>query len=510
MDRHAKSADLIEQRESEYRASSEIQKGAIPLYPYQKTLIECMRQLIAAVMCRDAGKSFAATLKAALSMLRGNDWLLLSASTPQVRALMELLAVHLHAIGQVVDVMMEDVRFEDDSRFTVYRITLPNDAQAAAVTATPHTVRGYHRHVYGDEWAHVKNNHKVWAALYPTITRGKRLILTSTYEGQQDHFYQAMTDTTGRWEQITIDIHTALEQGLTLLDPETGRQVDAEYIRSGLGDEQAWQQEYLCLPSGGDSIHLAMDLILETEDSRAPFVPQWAEAMAEKITSEYKAYRTDHMDRSFAHLVHIPREGGRLSLGYDVARKQHWSVIQIDEDRSGTGYPVATIEMQNTPFWVQKKVLDALLRHPRMRHACIDNTGIGAQLAEEAQDIFGRRVEAVTATNATNADLARKLKTAMEERTTTIASHKRIRDSLHAVRRGKTAQGHDRYWAPESPDGSHADHFWAKALCVRAMGGRSGRAEFYSPSIRDSKGRIQRPGQPGGIWSSISQWMGVG
>ena len=74
---------------------------------------------------------------------------------------------------------------------------------------------------------------------------------------------------------------------------------------------------------------------------------------------------------------------------------------------------VAVIEMKKQPFRVQRLVLNALLPHVLRSggRACIDKSGIGTQLAEEAEEEFGSKVEGITFNNSNNEALAIGLKT---------------------------------------------------------------------------------------------------
>ena len=160
---------------------------------------------------------------------------------------------------------------------------------------------------------------------------------------------------------------------------------------------------------------------------------------------------------------------GDLYLGFDIGRKKDLSVIWLDQKVNGILRTAAVIELKRQPFFVQEQVLHTLLALKNMRRACIDETGIGAQLAEGAQDLYGRtKVEAVTFTVANKESLATGLKQNFEDHGSQIPADTNIRNSLHSVKRFATTTGHFRFDAERTDATGHADHFWAKALSVQA------------------------------------------
>jgi phage FluMu gp28-like protein len=140
--------------------------------------------------------------------------------------------------------------------------------------------------------------------------------------------------------------------------------------------------------------------------------------------------------------------------------------------------------MAKTPFRAQRDVLYAYLEHPKMRRACLDATGLGMQLAEEAQADFGRhRVEAVDFTASWKEEAAYELRRRIEEKTLVLPEGQAIRDDLHAVRKTTTSAGNLRFdvAGSASTDG-HADRFWAAALACHAVSEYSGPVHVASRS----------------------------
>src|SRR5262249_4428176 len=103
-----------------------------------------------------------------------------------------------------------------------------------------------------------------------------------------------------------------------------------------------------------------------------------------------------------------------------------------------------------------------LLQLPQVKRCCIDATGQGLQLAEEARARFIWKVEPVTFTAPVKEELAFGLRTDMQHRQVRIVSDDKLSADLRAVKKEIPPSGNIRSLG-ESAD-SHCDRFWAKAL----------------------------------------------
>jgi phage FluMu gp28-like protein len=162
-----------------------------------------------------------------------------------------------------------------------------------------------------------------------------------------------------------------------------------------------------------------------------------------------------------------PSVGSELFLGVDVGRKHDLTVFWLLEKVGDVLWTRMLREMRGVPFSLQRDYLYSLIEGHPIRRCCIDASGIGAQLAEEASKRFGPRVEAVTFTSAAKEDLAITVRRHFEDRTIRIPADARLREDLHSVQRSYTTSGNARFDASRS-GGSHADRFWALALSLQA------------------------------------------
>jgi phage FluMu gp28-like protein len=184
---------------------------------------------------------------------------------------------------------------------------------------------------------------------------------------------------------------------------------------------------------------------------------------------------------------------GELYGGWDVARKKHFSVIWLDHKLGDVRYARYILQMANWPFAKQKESLHAVMKLPRLRRLCIDATGMGAPIAEEAIAHYGAyRTEAVTMTGAIKEMLATELYTAIEDRRCRFPADQTLRDSFHSIKKFITAAGNVRFDADATDETGHADHFWAKALAEHAAKSNAGPVTVTSKPGKRQKTDVSR------------------
>lgn len=401
------------------------------LLPYQRRWVEDASRFKIWLASRQVGKSFALTLEPVLDTVqRRTTWVFLSAGERQAQELAEKAKMHLEAIQTVAEELKDDFFDQDGERHKQLLLRLPNASRLIFLPANPATARGYTANVALDEAAFHKDSQAIWAALFPSITRSAdlKLRMCSTPHGKSNMFFRLWDRGGDVWSRHRTDIHDAVRDGLP---------IDPDELEAGLNDPEAWAQEYLLEFLEEATAYLSYELIATCEDPAAT------------------------IDLA---VEDIDRAAGDLYLGMDIGRKRDLSVIWLLQRSGDVNWTRRVIELRNTPFSVQREVLYGLL--PHVRRACIDSTGLGMQLAEEAGTRFGW-VEAVTFTNAVKSDLATTLRRAFEDRTVRIPIDETIREDLHSVRRVITSSGNIRFDA-DADDSGHADRFWALALAEHA------------------------------------------
>ena len=179
------------------------------------------------------------------------------------------------------------------------------------------------------------------------------------------------------------------------------------------------------------------------------------------ITSCQSADATSEMDWHALSQVRMKK-----CCGVDVGRSKSLTVIWINGmPTSNTAQTLAVIELRNTPFNEQRDMINRVMAIPGMGRCHIDAT-YNPQLAEEAQQRHGGRIEPVIFNIESKQDLALGLIRAANEKRIAIPVDEDIAADWYSVKRVVTKQGRVTYSAPYTSDG-HADRFWAAALaCV--------------------------------------------
>jgi len=176
-------------RKARLEAAAGIQAGTVRLLEYQRRWVEDDSPLKIVAKARQIGYSFSATLRAMLRCLdRKTTWIFLSKGERQSRLLMEKVHEHIHSCGIVADVF-ESTFFEGTS-LKQLEVRFPNGSVIYGLPSNPDTARGYSGNVTLDEFAFHADADKIYAALFPTITRGFSLEVISTPNGQQGKFYE--------------------------------------------------------------------------------------------------------------------------------------------------------------------------------------------------------------------------------------------------------------------------------------------------------------------------------
>lgn len=428
------------------QAANEL-SGIVPLYQYQKDWIQDDSRFKIANKGRQTGFSFGVALEVVLdSVARKTMWVLLSRGERQSKELMEKVQMHAKAIGHVCDVLESDFKI-DDRDYKLLELNLPNGSRIIGLPANPDTARGFSGNVVLDEFAFHGDSRKIWTALYPTITRGYKIRVISTPNGKSGKFYELYSGD-NRWSKHEVGIYKAVKDGLP---------IDIDELREGCDGEEDWLQEYCCEFLDEGSAFLSYELITgcENEEHTSSILPDYFKAT------------------------------GDLYLGMDIGRKKDLSVIWLWEKLGDTFYTRAVQELAKMKFRDQKSILYEYLQLPNLRRACIDCTGIGANLAEDAQLDYGQsRVEAVTFSNASKGEMAVNIKQVFEDKQARIPISKAIRNDLHSVKKIVTASNNIRYDADRDENG-HADRFWACALGLHAgQTDFSGKVEYTSVQHR--------------------------
>jgi len=370
---------------------------------------------------------------------------------------------------------MGETLIDEDKDVKALTIELPEHGEINALTSNPKRFRSKGGKAVWDEAAWHEHPQEMWDALEPVTMWGHPMRILSTHNGKR-FFYQLIQDIkAGRkpGSVHTVDIKEAVEQGL--LDRIKGRPATEEEKQEWLAQrrarcrsEEQWMQEYMCEPVDEADAFLTYEMIAAVEDGGV----LWPDG--------------PHKQRDIE---------GQLYLGFDVGRREDLSVIWLLEMVGPMTFTRDVRVMEKTPFRAQKDVLWSYLEHPALRRACIDESGIGMQMAEEAQDDFGRhRVEPISFTNSIKEEMAYAFRRRVEGKTIVLPQSQAVREDLHSIKKSTTSAGNIRFEVQGATDG-HADRFWAGALATHAVSEYQGPVQASSRDVDRNSGLTHRFGR---------------
>jgi len=428
---------------------------AIQLLPYQKNWIKDKSRFKIGMFARQTGKTFTTTLEIVddcflmESQGKRTRWVILSRGERQSKEAMEEVKKHCQAYQFAISFFESDYR-TDSTLYKQLEAILPGGSRIIALPANPDTARGFSGNVFLDEFAFHQDSRKIWSALFPVISAGYKLRVTSTPNGKSNKFYDLMTMQEGQWARHVIDIHQAVADGL---------QRDVDELKMNLNDADAWAQEYELKWLDEANAWLSFDLI-------------------------------NSVEHEYANLEHY--QGQPVYIGNDIARRNDLWVAWVLEPVGDVFWTREIIVKQRISFAEQDAILDGLFQKYPVARCVMDQTGMGEKPVEDAQKRHGRyRVEGMTFTPASKLLLATIAKQCFEDKRIRIPlGDNALRTDLHSLKKLDTPTGTPRFVADES-DG-HADRAWACFLALYAAQNPSNLIEFKSAGKRISADAAQK------------------
>ncbi|MCP1306495.1 phage terminase large subunit family protein [Paenibacillus tyrfis] len=161
---------------------------------------------------------------------------------------------------------------------------------------------------------------------------------------------------------------------------------------------------------------------------------------------------------------------GSLGGGYDVGRRKDASeLVSLDDTGNGKILRLMATYKQSD-FDLQEKEVSRFLEVAKPIRLCIDETGLGMDLAERLKKKYSGQVEPIPFTNATKEAMAIALHKEFERGRSgiLIPNDRDLISQIVAIKREVTSTGAFRY-AVERNEKHHGDKFWALALANHAL-----------------------------------------
>lgn len=155
-------------------------------------------------------------------------------------------------------------------------------------------------------------------------------------------------------------------------------------------------------------------------------------------------------------------------MGVDIGRKRDITAIVVVEKLGDAFYVRYIDELKGESFEAQRIKIEMLKNTYQVHRICIDETGLGMQLAEELKTRYSGAVEPVTFSVPVKESLVTYVRTLFEKHALKIISHQGLIKDIHSIKKTVTAAGNIRFDADRTESGGHGDYFWALALACHA------------------------------------------
>ena len=443
------------------------------LLAFQRRLANSVSRFVIALWSRQTGKGFTTSFIASRGAMTEprSKWLIVAPTERQSLETLDKCKDWIKAANlTVADSEEEFDALEKGSKIKAKIIELSNGSKIYALPGKPASLRGFTGYLVIDEFAFFEDQKEVWKAVFAVIVNPmasiKRVIVTSTPNGQGDMFHKLVDENflnpnpkrKVKWEVQKVTIHEAAKEWEaagklgTVIDETTGKErakTAEEYVaevREAFDTPEAWPQEFECEFLDTTSNLFTIDMLNAAESIDA----------------------TEH--------GFDPDEPGEFYGGFDFG---------------GISDPAV--------FWYAKKIGETLITRDilvlkgldtvDMLEACdsriakctrvsVDYTGPGRGFGDVAAKKYGEfdpdpkkflsgKIEKFTFTDPSKRDLFTKFRLCFGKIVTFFLPHADwVRADFRAMQMIVSGDSF-KFWSPRSSTG-HSDGCCAAALCKRA------------------------------------------
>lgn len=327
----------------------------------------------------------------------------------------------------------------------------------------------------------------VYTSAVPVLTRVKHgsLTLISTPLGKAGKFYEIWSESkkyknykrrTIYWWDFSLlckDVARARQEAPTMHTLQRVEEFGTEQLLELFNamDLEAFQQEFECAFIDDSTSYFPLNMVyacVMDDERKEDGMPSEQERL---------------MARDFKDLRH--KTMGSLGGGYDVGRRKDASELTGLDD-TGNGKILRLMETyKQSDFDLQERELSRFLDIAKPTRLCIDETGLGMQMAEGLKKKYGGQVEPIPFTNSTKEAMAIALHKEFEKGRSgiLIPNDRDLISQIVAIKREVTSTGAFRY-SVERNEKHHGDKFWSLALANWAVdNGRKKEYFFYAGSV---------------------------
>ena len=449
------------------------------LLTFQRALANSAARFLIALWSRQTGKGFTTSFiasRGAMTEARSN-WLIVAPTERQSLETLDKCKNWIKAANLTVAETEEEFdALEKNAKIKAKVIVLANGSKIYALPGKPASLRGFTGYLILDEFAFFEDQKEVWKAVFAVIVNPmasiKRVIITSTPNGQGDMFHRLVDenflnpkeDRKIKWEVQKVTIHEAAKEweASGKLCGKTAEEY-VEEVRAAFDTPEAWPQEFECEFLDTAAALLTLDMITAAESVEA----------------------TEH--------GFDPDEPGEFYGGFDFGGIDDPSIFWLAKKVVTTGAdgkPSAKLVTRDVLLIKgldTGEQLDAVrTRIDKCVRVCVDYTGPGrgfgdiaangmpgtdfrgwGEYDEDPKKFLAGKIEKVTFSEPSKRELFTPFRLCFGKVCSFLIPHADwIRQDFHAMQ--MLRRGNDFvFWAPRMSNG-HSDGCCAAALCRRA------------------------------------------
>lgn len=443
------------------------------LLAFQRRLANSVSRFVIALWARQTGKGFTTSFIASRGAMTEprSKWLIVAPTERQSLETLDKCKDWIKAANlTVADSEEEFDALEKGSKIKAKVIELSNGSKIYALPGKPASLRGFTGYLVIDEFAFFEDQKEVWKAVFAVIVNPmasiKRVIVTSTPNGQGDMFHKLVDENLlnpnpkrkVKWEVQKVTIHEAAKEWEaagklgTVIDETTGEErakTAEEYVaevREAFDTPEAWPQEFECEFLDTTSNLFTVDMLNAAESIDA----------------------TEH--------GFDPDEPGEFYGGFDFGGISDPAVFWYAKK---VGETLITRDVLVLKGLDTVDMLDACdSRIAKCTRVSVDYTGPGRGFGDVAAKKYGEfdpdpkkflsgKIEKFTFTDPSKRDLFTKFRLCFGKIVTFFLPHADwIRADFRAMQMIVSGDSF-KFWSPRSSSG-HSDGCCAAALCKRA------------------------------------------
>jgi phage FluMu gp28-like protein len=482
-------------------------KSVITLDKSQRRFFDDTARVIGVNFHRQKGKDFAAACKAINEGLqRTEDWTIVGLNQNQADETFRKCKRIVDSMKGLLKRKFGTDRVEEDhsEEYDDYlkdvdhhfvcrarKLILPNGSRIISRAGrNPNSVVGSTGNLLFTEFGLLPGGgYEHWGLLFPiTTSAGFKFIMISTPRGKNTKFYEIMSNAEGLYSTHFCDIYKSVyEDGYQLYDamgkpfPQNTREeqeLAIKTFRRIYADEGKWAREYECNFTG--------DL--------SALVP-WAELERAAQLGEGKPF--DWVDVTLSgqplgdvwmEMKNEVRAGGRVEVGWDVARTTHISAVTINFARQNQPKHLRfLVAMHDLPFEDQRAFVRAAMDLKYGSVGAGDATGLGRESNEAMARLYRDRWDPFQFTLKGKREIASSLRTAFSDGNQTLPSHKThkfVSTDIYAIQKDDSG---GQLLLEETPNplmtNSHCDIGWS--LGLNRVAGSKTPPRFVPPPLKN-------------------------